>query len=244
MFRGLVVLCSVGLVPAVAWADVFPENAKSVKHTAMVQVDLPPGKAIVVENTWSMPTLVSPGRPTHLWWKGFEGPMRLRLVDVADAPPPRPEDGTRPDLFVTPEVAAKTVAAAKIGLPCSEPFTGNSIIADWSKATEYRHTFVVTLAGEVCSSSHQEGWLDDAGQPLEPSPAEVTLLDDGWGAYAPAPGLPAIPAPVHPPAPEVATPPPNPAPSGCGCRSEPGGGWWGLLAGVGVVAMRPRRRTG
>ena len=244
--------CLVGCLlasPLVARADLIPGNAKVATHNALVHFELPPGKALVVENTWNMPTLIEPEQPTGLSWKGMDGEMRLRLVDRAAAPPPRPADGRRPDMFVSAAIAARTIRAAKRGVVCSEPFGGRTVIPDWSPASEYRHEFTVTLVGDKCESTHTAAWLNEKGEPVDPGMTELPPGQIGLGEFPPAPPLPPPPPPVAAPPEPAPAPAPVPVPvtrseppapaSGCGCRGAPSSGAPGLLL---LLALAWRRR--
>lgn len=243
------------LAPASARADMMPGNAKRAKHTILVEGTLPADKALLIENTWDMPTLVEPGQPTKITWKHGDGDMVLRMIDRKVAPPPRPDDGTgtRPDVLLGEAVTARARNVARRGVRCSDPFAVlTTVIPEYSPAEEFRHVLRFTIDGKTCRSEHSTQWLDAKGQPVDPGNIELPP-GIGLGSFPPAPSppppppAPPTPTPVLPPLPASppapATPAPPPPAAGCGCDTQDATRAPASLLLLGLLLTRRSRRA-
>lgn len=243
--------------PALARADIVPDNTKGAATYVMVEASVPADRVLVVVNTSDLITPVVPGMPTLANQSKREGPMYLKLLAASDVPTPIPDWGERG--------YEQLREVRSLGQTCSGSFVGDRLYPDRTPADAVWFHFVVTITGDTCDGVLvAKDYRNRAGEVVEPGDLTVS-----WGSWEdnnpnwpapdgkdllripePAKVVPREPKPFPTPR-EVRRllPPPGDTPAalrpyGCGCAAgaEAGATW--LIALFGLRRRRSRLSEG
>ncbi len=204
ILHAVIVAGALSSASAPARADVLPPGAKGVKNSVAIEGKLPPGKALLVANTFYGATLAKPGASVDVAWHPLSGPMRLFMVDAAVAAKV-PAVGKVDD-------AKELKEAAEKGVACSDEFSGTRTIPETEPADEIRLVFQVEATATACKAKlvRTEYYAKD-GKP-------VAGIDGGPAPKPSASADPASPSASPQAAPSAAPSAPNATPR-AGCAS-------------------------
>lgn len=229
-------LSALALASTAGRADVLPPGAKGVKNSVAIEGKLPPGKALLVANTFYGATRTLPGGSVEVAWHPLSGPMRLFLVDAAVA--------AKVPAVGNVDHAKELKEAAETGVACSDEFSGTRTIPETEPADEIRLVFQVEATATACKAKviRTEYYAKD-GKP-------VAGLDGGPAPKSSSAGNP--PASASPSAaPEAASSAspstPNTTPragcASCSVASVPSSSQGPLLGLALAAALAVRKKT-
>lgn len=226
----------------VAYADLLPEGAKSVKLAIRVDGDVPAGQTIVLGHTFRGLDVIKPGATAPVEWHPLGGDLQLAAVAssaiMANVEQLR-QDLQRNELF----------AVLKQGKPCHPEFAGIRTVPRSAPADMVQWNFRVSFENGNCTAMLTSmQFFDKAGAEVAATDVPNLPANVFVGPPEKAPPGSAVTAKEPPKSPlePVATDPEPVQKSACGCRIGPGADElemttivekWGPFASFAVFAL-------